>query len=171
MNKLFNFSIQAIPLFLGFTFWADRMAKPFYAHQFFGWIDPVWLVPELEPYGMGFYVKFIAQITLVYLLVTVRYKLLGSTMMLPLIGNILMLILSLHWSRMPFVLDFLLVLDLIILWQYRDFFRLLIDEGKSRFDIKPRTVRSRNVHLVWLAGLGLPFTAIQISYLKLPIPC
>lgn len=173
MNTLFYFSIQAISIFLGFTFWGSGMAKLFYEHQFFGWIGPVWLVEELEPYGLGFYAKFIAlsQITIGYLLVTTRYKLLGSIMMLPMIGNILMVTISLHWRGTPYVLGFFLLLDLIILWQYRDFFRPLIDEGKSRFDIKPRTVRSRNGHLVWLAGLGLQFIAIQVSYLNWPIAC
>lgn len=166
MNKLPQLILLGISIFLGFTFWGAGMAKLFSEHQFFGWIGPVWLIEELEPYGLGFYGRFIAfsQIIIGYLLVTTRYKLLGSIMMLPLIGNILMVTISLQWRGTPIVLGFLLLLDLIILWHYRDFFRTLIDEGKSRFDLKTRKIRTRNGHLVWLAGLALQLFSIQVSY-------
>lgn len=166
MNKLPQLILFGISVFLGFTFWGAGMAKLFNEHQFFGWIGPVWLIEELEPYGLGFYARFIAfcQIIIGYLLVTTRYKLLGSIMMIPLIGNILIVTISLQWRGTPVVLGFLFLLDLIILWQYRDFFRPLIDEGKSRFDIKTRKIRTRNGHLVWFSGLALQLFAIQVSY-------
>ena len=166
MNRLFQFIIVGISIFLGFTFWGAGMAKLFHEHKFFGWIGPVWLIEELKPYGLGLYGRFIAlsQLIIGYLLVTTRYKLVGSIMMIPLIGNILMVTISLQWRGTPFVLAFLLVLDLILLWQYKDFFRPLIDEGKSSQDIKSRKLRTINGHLVWLAGLALQFVAIQVSY-------
>ncbi|MEB2783781.1 hypothetical protein [Algoriphagus persicinus] len=166
MKNLPRYFLLAISVFLGFTFWGSGMAKLFFEHRFFGWIGPVWLIERLEPYGLGLYGKFIAfsQITIGYLLLTLRYKLIGSIMMLPLIGNILMVTISLQWQGTPYVLAFLLLLDLIILWQYRDFFRPLIDEGKSCYTIKPRNIRTRNGHLVWLSGLGLQFFSIQVSY-------
>ena len=173
MKKLSYLGIQAISVFLGFTFWGSGMAKLFYEHQFFGWIGPVWLIEELEPYGLGVYGRFIAlsQITIGYMLVTTRYKLLGGIMMLPLIGNILMVTISLGWRGTPYVLAFLMMLNLILLWQYRDFFRPLIDEGKNRFNLKSRTARTRNGHLAWLAGLALQFFAIQVSYWNWPAAC
>lgn len=166
MKNLTQLAVLGISVFLGFTFWGAGMAKLFYEHQFFGWIGPVWLIEELEPFGLGFYGRFISlsQICIGYMLVTTRYKLLGSIMMIPLIGNILMVTISLDWRGTPVVLAFLLLLNLILLWQYRDFFRPLIDEGKSRFDIKTRAIRTRNGHLVWLAGLGLQVVSIQVSY-------
>ena len=166
MKRLPQLVVQLIAIFLGFTFWGAGMAKLFHNHQFFGWIGPVWLIEELEPYGLGLYGRFIAfsQIIIGYMLVTTRYKLLGSIMMIPMIGNILMVTISLDWRGTPYVLAFLLLLDLILLWNYRDFFRPLIDEGKSRYDIKIRKIRNRNGHLVWLAGLALQLFAIQVSY-------
>ena len=166
MKRLPQLVVQLIAIFLGFTFWGAGMAKLFHNHQFFGWIGPVWLIEELEPYGLGFYGRFIAfsQIIIGYMLVTTRYKLLGSIMMIPMIGNILMVTISLDWRGTPYVLAFLLLLDLILLWNYRDFFRPLIDEGKSRYDIKTRKIRNLNGHLVWLAGLALQLFAIQVSY-------
>ncbi|TXE08845.1 hypothetical protein [Algoriphagus aquimarinus] len=171
MKNLPRIILMLISIFLGFTFWGSGMAKLFYEHRFFGWIGPVWLIERLEPYGLGFYGKFIAlsQIAIGYMLITTRYKLLGSIMMLPLIGNILMVTISLDWSGTPYVLAFLLLLDLILLWQYRDFFRPLIDEGKSSYDVKTRPIRSRNGHLVWLASLALQFFAIQVSFWSWPI--
>ncbi|WP_339874377.1 hypothetical protein [uncultured Algoriphagus sp.] len=166
MKRLPQLVVQLIAIFLGFTFWGAGMAKLFHNHQFFGWIGPVWLIEELEPYGLGLYGRFIAfsQIIIGYMLVTTRYKLLGSIMMIPMIGNILMVTISLDWRGTPYVLAFLLLLDLILLWNYRDFFRPLIDEGKSRYDIKTRKIRNLNGHLVWLAGLALQLFAIQVSY-------
>lgn len=122
MKRLPQLVVQLIAIFLGFTFWGAGMAKLFHNHQFFGWIGPVWLIEELEPYNLGFYGRFIAfsQIIIGYMLVTTRYKLLGSIMMIPMIGNILMVTISLDWRGTPYVLAFLLLLDLILLWQYRD---------------------------------------------------
>ncbi|MEP0710616.1 hypothetical protein [Algoriphagus sp.] len=173
MNRFLHFILLSISIFLGFTFWGAGMAKLFHEHQFFGWIGPVWLIEELEPYGLGFYGKFIAlsQICIGYMLVTTRYKLLGSIMMIPMIANILMVTISLDWRGTPYVLAFLLLLNLILLWQYRDFFRPLIDEGKSRFDIKTRRIRTASGHLVWLAGLGLQLFAIQVSYWNWIVAC
>lgn len=173
MKNIPSLMIQGISIFLGFTFWGAGMAKLFHEHQFFGWIGPVWLIEELEPYGLGFYGKFIAysQIVIGYLLVTTRYKLLGSIMMIPMIGNILIVTISLNWRGTPFVLGFLMLLNLILLWQYRDFFRPLIDEGKSKYDLKTRSGRTLNGHLVWLAGLSLQLIAIQISYINWIAAC
>lgn len=173
MKRIPFYLIQGISIFLGFTFWGAGMAKLYYEHQFFGWIGPVWLIDELAKYGLGLYGVFIAycQIIIGYLLVTTRYKLLGSIMMIPMIGNILMVTISLNWKGTPFVLAVLLLLDLILLIQYKDFFRPLIDEGNSRYDVKKREHRTRVGHLVWLAGLALQIISIQISYFNWVLAC
>lgn len=134
-------------------------------------MGPVWLIEELVKYDLGLYGAFIAysQVMIGYLLVTTRYKLLGSIMMLPLLANILMVTISLHWQGTPFVIGFFLILNFILLWQYRDFFRPLIDEGKSSADLKSRTTRTWIGHAVWLAGLGLQVVAITVSFLNWPI--
>ena len=158
--------IQGISIFLGFTFWGSGMAKLFFEHKFFGWMGPVWLIDELAKYDLGFYGAFIAysQVVIGYLLVTTRYKLLGSIMMLPLLANILMVTFSLQWQGTPYIICFFLMLNAILLWQYRDFFRPLIDEGKSNADLNIRTPRTWSGHLVWLTGLGLQILSISVSY-------
>jgi len=166
-----KFLIIGVSVFLGFTFWGSGMAKLFFEHKFFGWIGPVWLIDELKPYGLGLYGQFIAlsQIIIGYCLVTTRYKLIGSIMMIPLIGNILMVTISLNWQGTPFVLGFLLLLNFVLLWQYRDFFRPLIDENNHHSHWIQRGNRSRKGHLVWLTGLGLQIVAIPISFLNWPL--
>ncbi len=166
-----KFLIAGISVFLGFTFWGSGMAKLFFEHKFFGWMGPIWLIDELSKYGMGIYGAFIAysQVIIGYLLVTTRYKLLGSIMMLPLLANILMVTISLNWQGTPFVNSFFLLLNAILLWQYRDFFRPLIDEGKSNADLNLRTPRTWLGHLVWMAGLGLQILSISVSYFNWPL--
>tara|TARA_R110002072_G_scaffold146492_1_gene293545 strand:- start:213841 stop:214182 length:342 start_codon:yes stop_codon:yes gene_type:complete len=88
--------------------------------------------------------------------------------MLPLIGNILMVTIPLKWIGTPNVLPFLLLLDLILLWQYWDFFRPQIDERKSSYDVKSGSMRTRNGYLVWLASLAFQFSANQVSFWNWP---
>jgi len=163
--------IGGISVFLGFTFWGSGMAKLFFDHKFFGWMGPVWLIDELSKYGLGIYGAFIAysQVIIGYLLVTTRYKLLGSIMMIPLLANILMVTISLHWQGTPLVIGFFILLNGVLLWQYRDFFRLLIDEGKSSTDLNLRPTRTWVGHLVWLAVLALQILSISVSYFNWPL--
>lgn len=162
--------ILGISVFLGFTFWGAGMAKLFYEHQFFGWIGPVWLIEELEPHGLGLYGRFIAlsQIIIGYMLFTTRYKLLGGIMMIPLIGNILMVTISLQWKGTPFVLGFLMLLNLILIWHYRDYFAPLINETDPKHLIKSRATRNWKGHLVWVAGFALQLIAVAVSYFHWP---
>ncbi len=166
MKNWKSFMIQGIAVFLGFTFWGAGMAKLFSEHQFIGWIGPTWLVEEMAKYNLGLYATFIgySQIFIGFLLLTTRYKLLGSIMMIPMIVNILMVTISLEWQGTPYVLAFLLLLDLILLWSYRDFFLPLIEERITESEFKTRNPRSLNGHLVWLAGLGLQILAIPVSF-------
>lgn len=163
IKKLF---IQSISIFLGFTFFGAGMAKLYFEHHYFGWIGPTWLIERLEEYQLGFYGQFIAvsQIFIGYLLISTRYKLIGSIMMIPLIGNTLMVTISMQWKGTPFVLAFLLGLNLLILWHYRDFFKPLLNESfEGNFK---RIVNKKNNlgHLVWLCGLVLQYISIAISY-------
>ncbi len=158
--------IQGIAVFLGFTFWGAGMVKLFNEHQFIGWIGPPWLIEEMAKYNLALYASFIAysQIFIGFSLLTTRYKLIGSIMMIPMILNILIVTISLDWQGTPYVLGFLLFLDLILLSQYRDFFRPLIEESFQTSEVKTRKPQRLNGHLVWLAGLGLQILAVSVSF-------
>lgn len=157
--------LNSIAIFLGFTFFGAGMAKLYADHQYLGWIGPTWLIERLEEYQLGFYGKFIAlsQIFIGYLLITTRYKLLGSIMLIPMILNILMVTISLDWRGTPLVLGGLLCLNLLILWHYRDFLMPILNEGKSSNQPKERRKRTLKGHVIWTAGLALQFVSIPIS--------
>jgi hypothetical protein len=168
MKKLFPLLISC---FLGFTFWTAGMVKLYAGHQFIGWIGPPWLVERLAEFDLGFYAEFIAvcQISIGFMLLTTRFKLIGSIMMVPMILNILMVTISQNWAGTPYVLAVLFLMDLYILWQYRDFFRPLIDEGKNAKLIKTRKEKSWQGHLTWLVGWSLQVISIPISFQNLTL--
>jgi hypothetical protein len=168
MGKIFP---QLISIFLGFTFWGAGMVKLYASHRFIGWIGPPWLVERLAEYELGLFAEFIAvcQITIGFMLLTTRFKLIGSIMMSPMILNILMVTISQNWAGTPYVLAVLLLMNLYLLWQYRDFFRPLLDEGKNAQLIKIRKEKSWKGHLTWLAGWGLQLLSVQVSFQNLTL--
>lgn len=168
MKKLFP---QLISIFLGFTFWSAGMVKLYAGHQFIGWIGPPWLVERLDEFDLGFYAEFIAvcQISIGFLLLTTRYKLIGSIMMIPMILNILMVTISQNWAGTPYVLAVLLLMDSFILYQYRDFLRPLLEEGKHAEQIIKRAEKSWQGHITWLAGLALQMISIPLSFQNLTL--
>lgn len=168
MKRIFP---QLISVFLGFTFWSAGMVKIYAGHKFIGWIGPPWLVERLVEYELGFFAEFIAvcQIIIGFMLLTTRYKLLGSIMMIPMILNILMVTISQNWRGTPYVLAVFLLMDLFLIWQYRDFFWPLVDEGKNAEKIKPRKEKSIQGHFTWLAALALQFVSVPISFQNLSL--
>lgn len=168
MKKIFP---QLISIFLGFTFWSAGMVKLYVGHQFIGWIGPPWLVERLAEYDLGLFAEFIAicQITIGFMLLTTRFKLIGSIMMLPMILNILMVTISQNWAGTPYVLAVLLGMNFYLIWQYRDFFRPLIDEGKNAELIKTRKEKSWKGHLTWLVGWVLQLISVPVSFQNLTL--
>lgn len=165
-----KYLIPAISAFLGFTFWGAGMVKLYQGHNFIQWIGPPWLVERLAEFDLGFYAQFIAicQIIIGFMLITTRFKLLGGIMLTPMILNILMVTISQHWRGTPFVLAFLLVLNGIILWQYRDFFKPIVNEHSFQNTNRKSKSKTWQGHLIWLAGLGLCLVSIGVSYVHLP---
>lgn len=159
-----------VSIFLGFTFWTAGMVKLYAGHQFIGWIGPPWLVERLAEFDLALYASFIAvcQISIGFMLLTTRYKLLGGIMLIPMILNILMVTVSQHWRGTPYVLAALLTMNSYLLWQYRDFFRPLVDEGVKEGSIRYPKPRSWKGHLTWLAGWGLQLSSVAVSYYYLP---
>lgn len=160
-----------ISVFLGFTFWGAGMVKLYAGHQFIGWIGPPWLVERLQEFELGLYAEFIAvcQITIGFMLLTTRFKLLGGIMLVPMILNILMVTISMHWQGTPYVLAVLLLMDLYLLWQYRDFFWPLVNEGKNGGELLTRKQRSQNGHICWLAGWALQLVSVPVSFQNLTL--
>ncbi|WP_111671754.1 hypothetical protein [Algoriphagus litoralis] len=168
MKKVFPLLISC---FLGFTFWSAGMVKLFAGHQFIGWIGPPKLVEQLQEFDLGLFAEFIGvcQITIGFMLLTTRYKLIGGIMMIPMILTILMVTISQKWAGTPYVLGVLFLMDLFILYQYRDFLRPLIEEGKHAKQIKFRSEKTWQGHLTWIAAWALQMVSIPISFENLTL--
>jgi hypothetical protein len=164
-----NFLIQAISAFLGFTFWGAGMVKLYAGHQFIQWIGPPWLVEKLAEFDLGLYAQFIAisQILIGFMLMTTRFKLLGGIMLLPMILNILMVTISQNWAGTPYVLTVLLMMNVLLLVQFRDYFNPLLNETFDSTPARTGSQRTWTGHMVWLCGLGLNLLSILVSYFQL----
>ena len=166
-----TFFTQSISAFLGFTFWGAGMVKLYEGHHFIGWIGPPWLIERLAEYELGLFAAFIAlaQITIGFMLMTTRFKLLGSIMLVPMIVNILMVTISQQWQGTPYVLAVLLGMNGFLLWQYRDYFSPLVNEALPSTPKRTKVTRTWTGHGVWLAGLSLNLLSISVSYQQLPL--
>lgn len=164
-----QFFINSISIFLGFTLWGAGMVKMYAGHQFIGWIGPPWLVEQLEKYDLGLYAQFIAmsQIVIGFMLLTTRFKLLGSIMLVPMLLNILMVTISQNWTGTPYVISALLIMNGYLLWQFRDYFLPLINESFSQNTYRTGTNRTNIGHLVWFSGLGLNLLSTTVSFFHL----
>ncbi len=153
-------------IFLGITFFGSGMAKLYFEHKYFGWIGPVWLEDKLTPYGLGLYARFIAysQVIIGYLLLTLRFRTLGSVMVIPLIANILMVTISLQWQGTPFVVGILLMMALFLIYSDRKKLFPLIGIAS---DYQPNDPWSWKANLIWILGLFLNLASIQISSFNL----
>lgn len=160
-----------VSVFLGFTFWGAGMVKLYAGHQFIGWIGPPWLVEQLQEYDLGLFAEFIAvcQIIIGFMLLSTRYKLLGGIMLVPMILNILMVTVSMKWQGTPYVLTVLLLMNLYLLWQYRDYFSPLINETFPKSTLRTEDKRTWMGHVVWLVGLSLNLLSIAVSFEQLKI--
>lgn len=151
-------------IFLGAIFFTAGMSKLYFEHKFPGIIGPVWLEDELAKYDLGMYARFIAysQVIIGYLLLTLRYSLVGAIMMIPLVSNILMVTISMNWRGTPFVLAFLLAVNIYLLvFDYRNYLSLL---GINSDKIK--TVSQKGLS-GWLIGFILVLGSIHISFYQL----
>ncbi|MAE86167.1 MAG: hypothetical protein CMB80_25745 [Flammeovirgaceae bacterium] len=167
MIRLLQKLVKPTSIFLGFTFFGAGMAKLYFEHRYFGWIGPVWLEERLEPYDLALYARFIAfsQIIIGYLLLTIRYRLLGAIMAVPLVLNILMVTISQNWRGTPFVLSVLLLMVVF----------LLVMEGKRLLGIvgihaiANFTEYTRKGTIIWGIGLVLNLISIYISFFNVHI--
>lgn len=89
-------------------------------------IGPHYLIEELAKHDLGLYGSFIAyaQLFVGFLLLTNRFRTLGAIMLLPILGNILVITISLNWQGTPYIVACLILLNLII---------LLLDYHKLKF--------------------------------------
>ena len=151
--------------FLGLVFFTAGMGKLFAEHRFPGLIGPVWLEERLAEYGLGGYARFIAfsQVVIGFVLLTLRYIPAGALMLLPMIANILVITISLHWRGTPYILAGLLVMNLWLLYVDRRWLLPLVTGKWPAPGLQSRGFHLYG-HLVWLIGLAIALSAIPISF-------
>lgn len=163
--RLRSFFYSSSAVFLGLIFFSSGMGKLFAGHRFPGLIGPVWLADELAKYGLAFFAQFIAvaQVVVGLLVLTPRYRTLGAVMLVPMLVNILVVTISLQWRGTPYVVSFLLLLNLGLLLHDRHWLLPLLSGQPAEL---PATLPRRGWqgHLAWLAGLSLALGGAALSY-------
>ncbi len=155
-------------IFLGLVFFTSGMSKLYFEHQFVGIIGPVWLEKELAQYGLGIFARFIgyAQVSIGFLLLTIRYSTLGAVMLIPLVTNILLVTISLHWRGTPYVVAILLLMNIFVIWADRKKLLPIVTGNSQGYSERKQSLRGV---LTWIAGFTLTLASINISYISLPI--
>ena len=98
-----------------------------------GLIGPVHLIDELAKHDLELYGKFIAasQMVIGFLLLTNRFRLIGSIMLVPMLLNILTVVISLNWNGTPYVVSFLFLINLSLLVLEWHKLKVLITQDES----------------------------------------
>lgn len=157
-RSLYVFNI----IFLGLLFFTAGMAKLFPGHRFPGLMGPVWLEDRLLEYGLGGFARFIAhaQVVIGYLLITWRYRWLGSLMLAPMLLNILAITISQDWRGTPWVVGFFLMQLTYVFWvDRRQYLHLVIADAAAPESVSVR----KNSAWLLMVGLGLVMLSIGLS--------
>lgn len=168
MNRLFKFGYFFCVFFLGFVFFTSGMAKLFSEHRFFGFIGPVWLEDKLVEHSLGLLGRFVAyaQVVIGFSLLTYRFRYIASLMLVPMLANIFVIVVSLHWRGTPYVVAFLLLQNIYLLLYDRHQYLHLIT-GKLSTSITQNENKLLG-NIIWLLGFGLMLASIQLSFFNLP---
>jgi hypothetical protein len=164
-NRLFRFAASFNFIFLGLLFFTAGMGKIFAAHAFPGLMGPVWLAERLAEYQLQLFGEFVAvsQILIGFSLVTSRFRTIGVLMLIPMLLNILMITISMHWRGTPYVISFFLIQLAYLIWfESPKLIHLL--SGKlviEQTDLHEKSVQGT---LTWLGGLFLIYTGVFISH-------
>ncbi|MGV3587475.1 MAG: hypothetical protein ACO1OF_10755 [Adhaeribacter sp.] len=162
--------LNGISIFLGFIFFSSGLAKLFFEHKFPGLIGPVWLEARLAEYNLGLFARFIAyaQVTIGFLLLTLRYRVLGAIALLPMLLNILVVTISLQWQGTPYVIAVFLLLNILLLLAEAP--KLLPLLGfRTSYQFPVNGTQPGTTILIWLFGLALVMASISLSYFNLAL--
>ncbi|MFY7786891.1 MAG: hypothetical protein ACOVQA_03355, partial [Thermoflexibacteraceae bacterium] len=105
-----------------------------------------------------------------FMLLTLRFRLAGAMMLVPMLANILMITVSLKWQGTPYVVSVFIGMNMWLLWYDRQ--KLLLFLGYAPQMIPAQTIPTqtlRKTDTVWLLGLLLVMASISLSFISLPI--
>jgi len=145
-------------LFLGYVFYASGMCK-LSGGRFGQLIGPCQLEEVLRPYNLEGFAVLVAlsQVVVGALLLSQRYALLGSVMLLPMNIGILGVTLSQTWAGTPYINAVLLLLNLSL---------VLYDFPKLRFFVQPEFKHAHSSPLDVLAvHWRFPVASLSVTVL------
>lgn len=116
-RNLFKFVVVGTRVLLGLIFFTSSMGKLTNAQFIVLSIFPGSLEVVLAPYGLGLWGRFVAwsQLIISLLLLSQRFATLGAIMLVPMLANILVITVSLEFKGTPYLVAFLLLLNLFLL--------------------------------------------------------
>ena len=122
-------------------------------------IGPVWLIDELEKYGLGLFGYFIAimQAFIGGLLLVTRFRLIASLMLLPMHMCILIIPISLGWQGTPYINAIFLCMLLALLFNERKKIIGLLDSKPITLSIKSNKVYLTTFIVTWGIALLLRY--------------
>lgn len=153
---LFELAVVGTRLFLGLIFFTSGMGKLTYGN-YPGLIGPVQLEEWLAPYGLGFWVKFVAwsQVGVGLLLLSQRFATIGAIMLLPMLANIFIVTVSLQWQGTPYVNGFLLGLNVFLLAADYHKIKFLFSDDVEMLHRTPVRRSYVMIDALWAAGFVL----------------
>lgn len=158
------FAIMELRWFLGVLFVFSGLAK--LIHGFPNTIGPADLENMLAAYGLAVYARFIAisELGVGILLLTRRSATLGAFLLAPMLLNILVITISLHWRGTPYVVSGLLVMDAALLVYDRSrLWPLILDRAGPLQMPRESAVRSQIGWLLLLAAMLIGLGSIRIA--------
>jgi uncharacterized membrane protein YphA (DoxX/SURF4 family) len=155
---------SGISFFLGLIFTAAGIEKLTGLPDIIG---PHYLIEELAKYDLGLYGQFIAfsQMIIGFLLLTNRFRVLGAIMLFPMLCNILMITISLNWNGTPYIVTFLLLLNLLLLLlDYHKLKFILSDSPYSELSRVKLTRKNLTLDVYYLIPLGLILSSAYFGW-------
>lgn len=128
-SRFWHFAVISTRIFLGLLFFTGGMSK---LMPFPGVMGPTWLIETLAEYDLELYGYFIAysQVTIGLLLLSQRFATLGAVMLFPLLANMFMITVSMHWRGTPYVIAVFILMNI---------FLLIADYHRLKYILFPRT--------------------------------
>ena len=153
-GRYWNLLIAAAKFSLGLIFFLGGLSKLMPVPNIMG---PVWLEEELAKHELGLFARFIAvvQIATGTLLLTRRFALIGAIMLFPMLLNMLVITLSLHWKGTPYVIAFFIVLNLLLLFDEFPRLKALISEDRNTLDSVSIRRTNKKADVLVLGGCTL----------------
>ncbi|MCB0551350.1 MAG: DoxX family membrane protein [Phaeodactylibacter sp.] len=128
-SRFWHFAVVSTRIFLGLLFFTGGMSK---LMPFPGVMGPTWLIERLAEYELELYGYFIAysQVTIGLLLLSQRFATLGAVMLFPLLLNMFVITVSMHWRGTPYVIAVFILMNI---------FLLIADYHRLKYMLFPRT--------------------------------